>query len=142
MIRVDPFTFYETEEVRSILRGRIKIDTLRAHGLRGLSNGYWGGNLIDAIDRFCVSITYVERGTGTFSEEEVRHAIFDNSDRAVSSNTPEERQLPMPRKRERPQGNEVFPMAEGTGALESLSERFLRRTKKNPIPGDNSRKRR
>jgi hypothetical protein len=52
---IDPHRFYEPGELEKIVHGRIKLETLRKYGLVGLARGYWGQNIIDALNRFCQS---------------------------------------------------------------------------------------
>jgi len=50
--KIHPNQIYSAEELSCILRGSIKIETLRQHDLIGLKSGYWGQNVIDAINEY------------------------------------------------------------------------------------------
>ena len=50
---IHPYRFYSTSELKPLLKGRIKMEELRKHGLKGFAAGYWGKNVIDAINRSC-----------------------------------------------------------------------------------------
>lgn len=55
--QIDPHTIYATSELETILKGSVKIETLREHGLVGLPGaGYWGGNAVEAMDTLCKSL--------------------------------------------------------------------------------------
>jgi len=54
MRRIDANTIYSAEEVGELLKGAVKISTLRRAGLVGMpGGGYWGRSVIQAIDRIC-----------------------------------------------------------------------------------------
>lgn len=73
---IHPYRFYSTKETKRFLHGKIKIETLRKFGLRGLGEGYWGSNIIDAISRFCANMP-LERDPA-FQEERGQHGtIFE-----------------------------------------------------------------
>ena len=56
MKSIDPNAIYEAEELAALLRGHVKVETLREHGLVGLpGSGYFGGNVVDAIRNYCSS---------------------------------------------------------------------------------------
>ncbi|MCA9428829.1 MAG: hypothetical protein KC994_27365, partial [Candidatus Omnitrophica bacterium] len=82
---IHPNRFYSTEELRQILHGRIKIETLKAHGLAGLAKDYWGQNIIYAINRYWHTIL-AERGLCRPREEARHGAIFEK--RGLVSNGP------------------------------------------------------
>ena len=47
-------TFLTTEDLKDLLRGKIKLKRLvRDFGLRGFANGYWSNALIVSLDRAC-----------------------------------------------------------------------------------------
>ena len=50
--RIDPYRLYSTEELQEVLHGSIKIQTLKRYGLVGFASGYWGSNIIFAINRY------------------------------------------------------------------------------------------
>ncbi len=77
--RIDPYRFYSTAELREVLRGSIKIDTLKDYGLVGLAAGYWGGNVIFAIDRYCRTLI-TERGPCSSGKEQEHGAIIEKED--------------------------------------------------------------
>lgn len=52
MRKVDRDAFYSGEEIKEILRGHVSLDALRKHGLIGLASGFWGGNVIEAVDSY------------------------------------------------------------------------------------------
>lgn len=49
MNSIDPHRFYSAEELNQILFGKVSIELLRRHGLRGLQDGYYGQNVHDAL---------------------------------------------------------------------------------------------
>lgn len=52
--RVDPNAIYTSDELHEILRGFVKIETLRRYGLMALPGaGYFGRNILDALDACC-----------------------------------------------------------------------------------------
>ena len=54
MRRIDANTIYSAEEIGELLKGAVKLQTLRRAGLVGLpGGGYWGKSIIAAIDRLC-----------------------------------------------------------------------------------------
>ncbi|MCA9430659.1 MAG: hypothetical protein KC940_09150, partial [Candidatus Omnitrophica bacterium] len=56
MITIPRDTLLEAEEVGDLLRGRVKLKSLKRFGLVGLSRGYWSNTLISALDRYCRTI--------------------------------------------------------------------------------------
>ena len=78
-------TFLTTEELKGLLKWRIKLERLvREYELRGLSEGYWSNAVIVALDRAC-GILPVERGQGASDKKEVSHGeIFDKEGRNQS----------------------------------------------------------
>ena len=52
MRKVDRDAFYSAGELKGILRGHVSLDSLRGHGLVGLAGGYWGGNVIEAVNAY------------------------------------------------------------------------------------------
>ena len=73
MTKIDPHSFYDHNELEEILRGRVKVETLRQFGLVGLSRGYWGQNIIDALSKFC---NHLSRQRGV-REKEDDHEFFE-----------------------------------------------------------------
>lgn len=74
--------FYEKEQLDFILKGIVKISTLAKYGLHGSpARAYWGGNVVDAIDRYWEDLS--RRGGAAVDEEgetdEKKRTIFDNS---------------------------------------------------------------
>ena len=53
MNRVDPTTLYTTDELRSLLKGFVSLETLKKYGLAGSpGRGYWGQNVVDALNNY------------------------------------------------------------------------------------------
>lgn len=52
MNRIDPQTLYTTAELRELLAGHVSIPTLRRFGLKGLSGGYFGANVLSALETY------------------------------------------------------------------------------------------
>ena len=50
--RIDPYAFYTAEELAQVLFGRVSLEVLRRHGLKGLQEGYYGQNVHDALVRY------------------------------------------------------------------------------------------
>ena len=78
-----PNRFYSADELGHILCGKVKIETLRACGLVGFASGYWGYNVIDAINRYCEN-RFRQRGV---VRKEDAHVFFENHERAPGSPT-------------------------------------------------------
>lgn len=70
--------WWTAEDLREFCRGRVKIEALRANGLRGAGQGYWGENVRYSLSRFFCRIP-AERDRVSDSERE-HEAIFDNLD--------------------------------------------------------------
>jgi len=52
--KIDETTIYEAKELCDLLKGAVKLQTLRRAGLVGMpGGGYWGKSIIQAIDRLC-----------------------------------------------------------------------------------------
>ncbi|MCA9450317.1 MAG: hypothetical protein KC931_24555 [Candidatus Omnitrophica bacterium] len=74
---IQPDRFYDTPELEQFLKGRIKVEELRKYGLRGFASGYWGANVIFALNRYCSMIGNIvvhrastkETNDGTFFEK-------------------------------------------------------------------------
>ncbi|MCA9450394.1 MAG: hypothetical protein KC931_24945, partial [Candidatus Omnitrophica bacterium] len=79
-------TFLTTEELKELLKWRIKLERLvREYELRGLSEGYWSNAVIVALDRAC-GILPVERGQGArFAKPSAPHWLAVLSQLSVSS---------------------------------------------------------
>ncbi len=52
MRKVDRDAFYSAGELKGILRGHVSLDSLRGHGLIGLAAGFWGGNVVEAVNSY------------------------------------------------------------------------------------------
>ena len=64
MRQIDPHTLYDSDELRTLLKGVVKIETLRAFGLVGSpGKGYWGTNMIDALNQYWDNLAR-QRDTG------------------------------------------------------------------------------
>jgi hypothetical protein len=84
MKKIDPTTLYETPEIKGILLGFVKLETLRQFGLVALpGKGYWGKAVIDALNRYCHNVC-CQRGGVDGGKENVIDAfqhtqpLFDN----------------------------------------------------------------
>ena len=124
-------TFLETEELRELLKGRIKLENLvQEYGLRGLAKGYWSNAVILALDRAC-GILPDERDQGASDKKEVSHGeIFDkkgrNQSRRVLGPTAAT-QLRSSGSNCRNRRSQVFPLGNGSRSVESQLERLDRK---------------
>ena len=124
-------TLLEAEEVKQLLKGRIKLERLIGeYGLRGFGKGYWSNALIWALDRAC-GILPCERGQGASEEQEVSHGeIFDKEDsnqswRVLGPATTTE--LRRSRGEPRNRGSSFLTLGSDTRAMESQLERLDRK---------------
>jgi hypothetical protein len=114
MKKIDPTAIYESEELKEILRGVVKVETLREFGLVGLpGKGYWGQNVVDALTNYCNHLIR-QRGTGKVIEKE------DHLDAKKS------------RKNE-VQNREIHPPPGTAKPMEGERERFRRRVSENSV---------
>ena len=68
MLKIDPHTLYDSKELKEILHGFVKLESLREFGLVGLpGKGYWGQNVIDSLTKLCQHLA-CQRGTGKVKE--------------------------------------------------------------------------
>lgn len=89
MNRIDPTTLYDKQELQSLLKGVVKIETLRSFGLVGApGKGYWGGNVIDALNRYWDNLVH-QRDTGKVSGKEnhleEKPEFFENREQELQS---------------------------------------------------------
>jgi len=120
MERIDPTTLYEAEELRSRLKGFVSLETLREWGLAGSpGRGYWGQNVIDALDRYWHNLVR-QRGAGKVRKEDhldpKDHPLFEKREALLES-------------------GEFHPSFRGTKPLESERTRFRRQLSARKIPG-------
>lgn len=120
MKTIPPQTLYETQELRDLLRGVVKIETLRKFGLVGSpGSGYWSKNIVDALNNYWDNLAR-QRGTGKVAdkenhlEPEPEIQIFENRQTKV-------------------QNRKVHPSSGGSKSMESQRERFKRFVSKNSV---------
>ncbi len=129
--RIDPYRFYSSEELREVLKGRIKIETLKDHGLVGLAAGYWGGNVIFAIDRYCRTLM-TERARGA-SGKEAQRAIFENQNSGLLYRGETQRIHPQGNRSNTQRGADIQVAGSESRGLECQSDLFERRTKEKAV---------
>lgn len=78
MNRIDPQTLYTTAELRELLAGHVSIPTLRRFGLKGLSGGYFGANVLSALETY----TRDRLVPGPAPRKGAGNAIFDKTQEA------------------------------------------------------------
>jgi len=70
--RIEPTAIYASDELKEILRGCVKVETLREFGLIGSpGSGYWGRNVVDSLDKYWDHLA-CQRGTGKVMRKENR----------------------------------------------------------------------
>lgn len=124
-------TFLTTEDVKDLLKGKIKLKRLvRDFGLRGFAKGYWSNAVIVALDRTC-GILPSERDQGASENKEVSHGkIFDKEGRNQSwrlLGDSTEAQFCSPRSFSRNDWAQVFALGNGARSVESQLERLDRK---------------
>jgi hypothetical protein len=120
-------TFLDTEEVEDLLGGRVKLKTLKGHGLVGLSKGYWSNCLISALDRYCRTLAD-ERARGA-SRKEAQREIFENQGPELLDRREAERFYSNRPEAHLERGADLQVTGSDSRSLESQSELFERRTK-------------
>ena len=126
--------FLETQEVKQLLKGRIKLEKLVGeYGLRGFARGYWSNAVIVALDQAC-GIPPSEHGQGASEKKEVSHGeIFDNKGRNQNRRVlgpAKETLLCGSRSKSPDSGPHVFPLGNGSRPVESQLERLDRKASK------------
>ena len=126
---IEPNRLYSTQELRGILGGSLKLDTLRAHGLVGFASGYWGENIIYAINRYWRKLLH-ERGA--LSTQEVGDAaILENQiDHRSSESGSDPKRLEGPRQR-----SSLQPEGTLAGEVESLLSEYDQITSQKAVLG-------
>ena len=114
MQRIDPTTLYDAKELHEILRGVVKLETLRQYGLAGSpGSGYWGQNVVDSLNNYWDHLVR-QRGTGKVIGKE-NHLDSKNQSRNEVQN------------------RQVHTQPGATRTMEGQRERFRRLVSENPI---------
>jgi len=129
--RVDSNWFYSAEELKEILNGRIKVETLKAHGLVGLASGYWGENVIFAINQYWRTLV-LERARGA-SGKEAQREIFENQGPELLDRREAKRLYSNGSEAHAERRTRVQASGSDSRSLESQSDLFERRTKEKAV---------
>lgn len=110
-MELNPYRFYTSEELESMLFGRVKLGTLRKYGLRGMGHGYYGQNVHDALVRF-------------LNREESKYI---ETDRELDCD-PEDEEVEDPRVSSIHPQRTVHPAPDSAEQVESMWDQFSRRS--------------
>lgn len=123
-----PNKFYSMAEAKELLKGRAKIESLRAFGLVSPGKDYLGQVIIDAYVRYCAKLA-AERGPGL--QQGDADAIFENR---REENLSPERVRRRGKAARRVQGerkeSRVLPSPDRPDPVESQWEKFGRLSRK------------
>jgi hypothetical protein len=88
MKEIHSHAIYTSDELNDLIKGFVKITTLRKHGLVGSpGSGYWGNNIIDSIENYWQYLSRQRKGEMADMEDHQNEntQVFENKKQKVQN---------------------------------------------------------